>query len=360
MKTTAQRIQRHQAFWDRTPVERPLIGFRIGDYLFANKFQAALPLLQEGKIITPDMLAVDRFLADYDRMYAQSLEIDQDAFWTAAPFTAIPWMEAMLGCEIRASEASFTSKPWLSDLAEIKRVQIDEAHNPWLAKYLEFVENLTAHSQGRYPVGQPILRGTSDMLGALRGQTNLVFDYLDHPQAIQQLAQKVTEIFRRVVQIHHEATTPFQRGYAMGFYHLWCPGPCLWFQDDLVALLSPGLYRKYFYEMNVHICQGYDYTLCHLHPTSFFILDDLLQIEELRVIEINKDIGGPSIAEMLPIFQNVLRKKCLLIWGDLDQDELELILAELPYEGLYLHIVAPTVAEAQNLRQFIETKGKHV
>jgi len=358
METIAQRIQRHQAFWDRTPVERPLIGFRIGDYLFANKFQAALPLLKEGKMITPDMLDVDDFLADYDRMYVQSLEIDQDAFWTAAPFTAIPWMEAMLGCEIRASEASFTSKPWLNDLADLDQVQLNEAHNPWLAKYLEFVEKLTVHSQGRYPVGQPILRGTSDMLGALRGQTNLVFDYIDHPDAIQQLAQKLTHIFRQVVQKHRETTTAFQGGYAMGFYHLWCPGPCLWFQDDLVALLSPALYRKYFYEMNVQMCQGYEYTLCHLHPTSFFILDDLLQIEGLKTIQINKDLGGPSIAEMLPEFQKVLRKKRLVIWGDLDQTDLELILVELPYEGLYVHIVAPTVAEAQHLRQFIETKEK--
>lgn len=360
METTTQRIQRHQAFWDRAPVERPLIGFRIGDYLFANKFQAALPLLQGGKIITPEMLEVDRFLADYDRMYAQSLEIAQDAFWTAAPFTAIPWLEAMLGCEIRASEASFTSKPWLTDLADIDRVQLDEAHNPWLAKYLEFVEKLTDHSQGRYPVGQAILRGTSDMLGALRGQTNLVFDYLDQPELIQRLAQKVTEIFRRIVQKHHDATIAFQGGYAMGFYHLWCPGPCLWFQDDLAALLSPRLYRKHLYELNAQMCQDYDYTLCHLHPTSFFILDDLLQIEGLKTIEINKDIGGPSMADMLPAFQKVLREKRLLIWGDLDQEELDLLLTELPYEGLYLHIVAPTVSEAQRLQQFIETKGTRV
>jgi hypothetical protein len=108
------------------------------------------------------------------------------------------------------------------------------------------------------------------------------------------------------------------------------------------------------------MCQGYDYTLCHLHPTSFFILDDLLQIEGLQTIEINKDIGGPSIAEMLPEFRNVLREKRLVLWGDLDQDELGLLLAELPYEGLYLHIVAPTIAEARRLKQFIETKGKSV
>ena len=95
------------------------------------------------------------------------------------------------------------------------------------------------------------------------------------------------------------------------------------------------------------MCQGYEYTLCHLHPTSFFILDDLLQIEDLTTIEINKDIGGPSIEAMLPQFKKVLQTKRLLIWGDLDEDELDLLLEELSYEGLYLHIVTSTVDEAQ-------------
>jgi hypothetical protein len=139
----------------------------------------------------------------------------------------------------------------------------------------------------------------------------------------------------------------------MGFYHLWCPGPCIWFQEDLAALISPKFYRKYIFELNARICQGYDYTLCHLHPTAFFILDDLLQIDALQVIQINKDIGGPSIEEMLPQFTNVLQTKRLVIWGDLDEAELEVILRELPYTGLYLHIVAETVARARQLREFI-------
>ena len=49
MQTLEERIQRHHAFWKREQTDRPLVGFRIGDYLFANKFQAALPLLEEGK-----------------------------------------------------------------------------------------------------------------------------------------------------------------------------------------------------------------------------------------------------------------------------------------------------------------------
>lgn len=358
MNDLVQKIQRHKTFWDKQPVDRPLVGFRIGDYLFANKFQAALPLLREGQYILPDMLQVERFFDDYDRMYHESLEIGQDAFWTAAPFTAIPWMEAILGCKIRASEASFTSEPWLNDLSEIDQVKLDEDNNPWFAKYLEFVAKLTKHAHGRYPVGQPIMRGMSDIMGALRGQTNLVFDFVDNPEKITQLGQKIVNIFLKVIQRHREHTSSFHDGYAIGFYHLWCPGPCIWFQEDLAALISPALYRKYLFELNAKICWGYDYSLCHIHPTSFFILDDLLQIEALKTIEINKDIGGPSIKDMLPEFKKVLQQKRLVIWGDLDEDELDLILHELPYEGLYLHIVAPTVDDAKHLMQYVSTRTK--
>ena len=75
-------------------------------------------------------------------------------------------------------------------------------------------------------------------------------------------------------------------------------------------------------------------------------------------IQINKDIGGPSLETMLPEFKKVLAKKRLVIWGDLDEVDLEIILKELPYRGLYLHIVAPTVEAAKSLMQYIQTRNK--
>jgi hypothetical protein len=192
----------------------------------------------------------------------------------------------------------------------------------------------------------------------LRGQTNFVFDLLEQSEHVHALGRQITEIFRRMIQYHRHATTSVHDGYALGFYHLWSPGPCIWFQEDLAALMSPALYQTYLFKLNQRICEGYDYTLCHLHPTAFFILDDLLQIDGLKTIEINKDIGRPSIEEMLPQFRKVLREKRLVVWGDLDIKDLDVILEELPYEGLYLHIVAPTVAEAQDLMQYIHERRR--
>jgi hypothetical protein len=355
-ETIEQRLERHRAFWKKQAVDRPLLGFRIGEYLFARDFQAAKNVLHDGKIIHPDMLDVDAFLKDHERMYAQTLKIGQDAFWTPSPFTGVPWMEAMLGCEIRGSAQSMTSEPWMDSLHVPEELSLDG--NPWFEKYAEFLEKFSAASQGRFPVGQPIMRGASDMLGALRGQTNLVFDFADNPQRIRTLSHAVTDLFLQVIERQHTLTKPFYGGSAMGFYHLWCPGPCIWTQEDLSALMSPRLYRKFLLELDCKIFEGYDYTLFHMHPSSFFILDDLLSIEALKVIQINKDVGGPPIKDMLGVFQKVLDTKRLVIWGDLTQDDLEIILRELPYEGLYLHIVTETPEEAKCRMQYVKQKAK--
>ena len=73
-------------------------------------------------------------------------------------------------------------------------------------------------------------------------------------------------------------------------------------------------------------------------------------------IQINKDLGGPSIQEMLPEFKKVLKQRRLVIWGDLDEKDLDTILTELPYHGLYLHIVTPTVDAANALMRYIRTR----
>jgi len=86
--------------------------------------------LVEGKKITPSMLDVEAFLNDYERMYQDISSIGQDGFWVAEPFYGIPWMEAILGCEIYATKSSFVSKPWVKSLEETKKIEFN-AENEW-------------------------------------------------------------------------------------------------------------------------------------------------------------------------------------------------------------------------------------
>lgn len=353
-KEMKNRLSRHQDFWAGKELRRPPVVFRIGDYFWSRRFKAADHLLKKGKEIAPELLNVEAFLEDYERMYQEICLLDQDGFWVAEPFTGIPWMEAMWGCKVYAGESSFISEPWAKKLDDTEKIGFDP-ENKWFQKYIEFVKALESLSQGRFPVGQPIMRGPSDVAGAVLGQTELVFAMAEEREKTEGFLSRITDFFLRVIDEQYKIVSSFHGGYSIGFYHLWAPGKTVWYQEDLSALLSPRFYQEFLQEQNTKICRAYDYSMIHLHPASFFILDDLLQIPELKVVQINKDVGGPSVREMLPHFRQVLSGKKLMIWGDLNREDLEVITSELPANGVFLNIVAPTIEEAMDLRELLET-----
>jgi DNA-binding FadR family transcriptional regulator len=349
-----ERLALHRAFWAREEQPRPLVSFRVGDFFFSRHFKAAHGLLAPDTSITPEMLDVAAFLPDYERMFQESEAIGQDGFWAGEPFTGIPWMEAILGAPIRAGRESFTSRPWLSSPAEaLEKVSFDPG-NPWLAKYLEFTAALVQQSRGRFPVGMPIMRGPSDMLGALLGQQEMVLALMmEDPAVMRRLIERVARAFLSVIDAQRRLVPAFHGGTALGFYHVWAPGASIWWQDDLSAILSPKVYREFFLDSARLILAGHPHTAFHLHPASFFIIDELLSLEGLRVIEVNKDIGGPSVKEMLPVLSKIMQTRGLILWGDLTIEDLEVVKRSLPCRGLCLHVVAPTLAEAQERRTYI-------
>ncbi len=347
------RLELHREYWDRRPQQHPVAAFRVApDFFFSRHFKAAAHLLVPGKEIQPDMLVVDDFLADYEEMFQTSVQLGQDAFWTAEPFTGIPWMEAIMGCKVIGETASFVSKPWMDSLDQLDQVRLD-MENPWLQKYLEFTEKLATLSDGRFPVGMPIMRGPSDSVGAIMGQTEMVMAMADEPELMQQFFRKIAQYYVEVIRMQKALSPEFHSGQSMGFYHVFCPGSCTWYQEDLSALMSPTLYHEFLVEPEAIICQGYQHTAIHLHPASFFILDELMKNDWLTAIEVNKDVGGPSVAEMIPHLAKVAEQKNLILWGDFTIEELDILRDGLPSRGLFLHVIAPDMATAEQLRDHI-------
>ena len=352
-KIIQQKLKIHGAFWQAAQLSHMPVSFRLGDYFFADKFNAALPLLKPGLPIEPDMLNVDDFLEDYERIFTEINAIKQSGFWTAEPFTGIPWMEAIMGCPVIADVNSFVTTPAknLPDFDLLKTIDT----NLWYMKYIEFVTKLVKLSDGRFPVGQPIMRGISDVLGAIVGQTEMIYNMSDEPDLITKLASLITDVFLKVVKEQHKLTPAFYGGSAMGFYHIWAPGQVIWFQEDLTALLSPDLYRTFILEQNIRICNQYEYSAVHLHSSSFHMIDDILRIKNLKAVEINKDNGGLSIKAMASVFEKVLKQdKRLIIWGNLNEDEILFIKRKFSGAPVFLNIVAEDVQTAKKILQVID------
>jgi hypothetical protein len=345
---TERKLDIIRGFWKGSALDSYPVSFRIGDYFFADKFKAATHLLIPGLKIEPEMLNTDEFMDNFEKIYHEHQLTGQPGFWTAEPFTAIPWMEAIFGCSVYGEKESFSTNP-VNDDGQLENVfdKLDE--NPWYQKYMEFTSKLNELSDGRFPVGQPIMRGIADVMGAVLGQTRLIYEMIDNPSHIHRLAHIVLKTFIKIIEEQYKILSDFNGGFSIGFYHIWTPDRCIWFQDDLTALLSPGLYREFVMPHHIKISKSYAYSLIHLHPSSFHIIEDILNINELKAVEINKDVGGPSISEMLPILRMVLEAgKRLVLWGTIDDRDMEAIKSGLPHHGIYLNIVTASADAAKN------------
>ena len=186
-----ERLQRNCDFLDGKELKRPLCVVDLGGVFLSTAFNATKPLIGKGHIVTPDQIDVDSFLADYERMYQEVCQVDMDGVFSADPCTGFPWMEGFLGAQVVGSEVSFITRPTMN-VEDLENLTFDP-NNPWVLKYLEFVEKLVDLSNGRFPVGQPILRGVTDTIGALIGQMELIYAVMEEPELIKKAFNVVAD-----------------------------------------------------------------------------------------------------------------------------------------------------------------------
>lgn len=344
--STEAKRERYSRFWGRAPVERPLIGFSVGGWFPFRHYQAMQPL-RERESLSPDDLRPEAFLADYDGLLSLWAGLEDDMIRGVSPLPFFPWLEAMLGRRIRIGSESVWAEEGGFDYADGGRIDFSDG-NPWRRKYLEFVRLLREHFGTRLPVGVPILRGPADMVAALRGSERMVYDLYDEPEAFGRLAGACADFAVRLMHAQHDLTGPFAGGYLIEQLGLWAPDRIARLQEDASALFSPQLYVRHLQPHDRRMGEAFPWSAIHLHSSSLHLLDEILDVEALRCIQINKDVGNVTIAEMLESFRKVQsRGRSLLIRGKLTPEDVALLRGALSPVGLYLQIVVETVEESR-------------
>jgi hypothetical protein len=340
-----ERLDRLTQWIERRNV-RPLLGFTLGSYYPLRRYPTGSRHLPEGQV-SPEHVVVEEFLDDTDRLFQMHEEAGGDFIFSAAPFFGLPWIEASLGCGVVAAHnsGSTRSTPPVG-FAQNPVVPRFSEDNPWVAKLLEFIPALQARSAGRFPVGVTLMRGISDLLSALYGAENFVLRMYDDPEEIRMVVTKLTEYWIAFGNCLLDRLPLFYGGTGAFFYSLWCPGKMIWLQEDAVALLSPALYEKFIYPADCRIAQSFQNTMIHLHPTRF-IPSRALVSTRLAAIELHIDHDGPRAEALEQLYRTVMPAKPLLIWGDLNQTDLDFIFSRLPHQGLAVNVVVDSVQEAR-------------
>ncbi|MGI6028913.1 MAG: hypothetical protein ACOX81_05855 [Candidatus Heteroscillospira sp.] len=351
------KIQRHNVYWNGEKQEAPLITMRYGNVFHNRMFRANDHLLKKGLEITPDMIHVEDYLADYERLFGEYDQIEQDGIYACEPICGFPWIEAILGCKVLGTESSFVTEKVFDGIENVKLPENIE-DSPWYKIYFDFHRMINEAGKGRFTSGQPIMRGVTDTLGALMGQSEMLYAMFEEPEEVARLYDEINVSIRKMADDIYKYVQPVGGGYVMGFYNIWTPEKNMWYQEDLSALFSPPYFEEFLKKTSEDVIRGYKYNMVHLHPASFHLLDDMLQVEGLMSFQVNKDNNGPSVRDMIPQFKKILEAdKRILIKGSLNFEDADAIIENLPPRGVAIQSFNPTVEGANQFCEYVREKA---
>ena len=285
------KVRGYRSFWSRESVERPLVGFSYKSWFPLDEFSASARWPKD-QPLTPDMVDPEEFLDDQERLLHEGEQIQDDIFRGASPSQAVFWCCGSLGAAMRVLPGNVVAVDRSLDWDQALAARLDP-DAPWYRKYMEFVDALVRRAAGRFPVSHGTLVGPLDLAVSLRGHEQTVIDLMEEPDRAARLLANTADFFVEITRRVWARLPLFHGGWYDAQYQLWAPGPIARLQEDALAVLSPRLYRDYIKPIDERIAASFECAFMHLHATSMFVLDQILEIEPLRCLEINNDVGAP-------------------------------------------------------------------
>jgi hypothetical protein len=343
---------RHLAFWNMEDTQRPLLGFTVGagaDSWSYWKYNKAAEKIFQNQNILPEYISPEDFVDDQVKYLEDSGKIEDDICRSAMPLASILWMEAILGCPVKSSGKHLAAEAIISDPGSFTSPPFDKK-NPWIEKYLEFIDVYSQCIGTPHPIGQSILRGVSDLAAAILGVENSSMALLTDPESMKKLFEHITDWLEQFIKLQLESIPKFRDGYVIGQYEIWAPEPAIRIQEDFSVLYSHELFDEFLKPHDKKLASISGYTLIHLHSPSLKLIDNFLEINEIRAFQVTKDPGGIGIAEMLPSLIKIQEMgKPLIVKGIFTYEELQLMKNNLSVCGLCIQPVVQVAKDADSL-----------
>lgn len=260
---------------------------------------------------------------------------------------------ALLGGKIEYREGTSWVAPFLDwDNPVSFKINKDSFEWKWLMEMYKMVKE---RSRGKYLVGGHDCHSGGDALLAMRGGTNLCMDLYDRPDDIKGAMRKLEGT---VKDFHESFWGPIeangQKGHSTSWLHVWSPGRSNAIQLDLLALISPEMFEKFFFhELEVQ-CSVLDNTIFHLDgPDAIRHLEKVCELPMAGIQWVQGDGKGP-MTKWIPLLKRIqaLGKNLHISCA---ADEVGTILKGISSRGVYIQTWASSKEEADAL---IKTAAK--
>jgi hypothetical protein len=346
----AESVQRFQdSFWNKRLGNRPPVAVVHEGILLPIQYLRR-PLVKTH--LEPEDIGPALTVTDYQFDLRTRQVFCDDWVPFNAAWRGVPWLEAWCGCLVRTSSGSLAPGHWVQCAEQLADLVLP-VRPDWLDCLRRETQALADQSPADCLVSPTILRGASDVLGALRGLPGFFTDLYDAPETIRRLAHRINQLLLDSLEMHFSIVSPKHGGYGHVFGY-WAPEKTICLQEDALGMCRSEVYRDLFMEGTAEIVRRLGpCVLFHLHTTGFRHYRDVLRVPGIAGLQFTIEANGPTLLDMVPIFREVLEASRLILFVDHGFGDLPEALRRLPHEGLYLLINDRHLPSEDAYRQFI-------
>jgi hypothetical protein len=238
-----------------------------------------------------------------------------------------------------------------------------KSDNDWWRKHQDLISRAKILSSNDFLVNIPDIIENLDILAALRGPQDLIYDMMDNPDRIKKSVERLDELYFKYYNALYDLIKDDDGSSSYTCFQIWGRGKTAKIQCDFSALISPAQFRDFVQESLRKQCKLLDNSLYHLDgPGAIKHLDALMEIEELKALQWTCGAGQSdgSCESWYPIYDKV-RASGKSLWIQLYDGNLkewiegaERLVKRYGTEGLFLIFPEMDEVSAAELLEYAE------
>lgn len=331
------------AFWAHEIIDRPctvIWAAKSPKPVSQPRLQPADHDFQQMFDIYDQHLATHEFLGECIPGFRPGFGPDQMAAFLGVPLIISP----------DSNDTSWTEKI-VTDWQGFLPIELDE-NNYYYKRMKEFHQQAQGYYKDKCLIYNIDFHSNIDLLEALRGAQNLLFDIIDNPDLIQQAMKQVMPIYEKIYDELYKYGDKETLGNNSGM-HLYSRGKTDYIQADFIALLNPQLMRKFVLPAIEAEAEFLDNSCFHLDgPDALNHLDDILSIKEIEAIQWLPGAGRKPGYEWPEVIHKIQKAgKSAVIYGKCE--EIKSIHGLYKPELLVYDVQAESVDKGQELLEWL-------
>lgn len=208
--------------------------------------------------------------------------------------------------KVEYSKDTIWVHPSIEDL-DACTLDFDPASNKVFQQERNILSYLAAESKGRYFMGMPDNCGSYDALAQLRGNEELMIDFLTQPESVKRAGKRLVEILKISSEELFQVLKENCRGGSIhAWMNTWSPGRHMQLQCDLSVMISSEAFREFILDELISTSTWLDHAIYHMDGIEQIRhLDDILQISSIHMIQWVQVDGQPDAVASLPTLKKI-------------------------------------------------------